>query len=367
MAKKCDLCAKRVNDTELVTACRACCVGGGGRPVYIVNGLLTYVSSYQNATPLSIKTAVSCNFDSVAVEEAKRDLLNGIQHLNIEIGDAGTIRQNSINRSAKEANLDDILQIFSVIDQTEIDENNLPIFCAQDLTKVPLAPPEASANMLSIYDIISRQEKQMMTLINELASVKKEVAEMKSVPAVRTAYSVAAATPPVYVGAPAARAKESRGPAPGPSRGDEPGEPFPELSRRAEPNTMTRDKDGFQLVDYKKKKVVGTNKSQARKGAADKSDILVAGPSKFTVQITNINPEKEADDIKNYITAQDANMKILDISDTSTAGWNTKRFLVTFEMTSYEKVMSDDFWPSNIYFRQWHEARPKRQQQQSAL
>ena len=66
MAKKCDLCAKRVNDTELVTACRACCVGGGGRPVYIVNGLLTYVSSYQNATPLSIKTAVSCNFDKAA-------------------------------------------------------------------------------------------------------------------------------------------------------------------------------------------------------------------------------------------------------------------------------------------------------------
>ena len=53
-------------------------------------------------------------------------------------------------------------------------------------------------------------------------------------------------------------------------------------------------------------------------------------------------------------------MRINDIKDTSTDGWDTKRFILTFDTEYFEKVMQTEFWPDRIYFKQWFKPRNPR-------
>ena len=46
-------------------------------------------------------------------------------------------------------------------------------------------------------------------------------------------------------------------------------------------------------------------------------------------------------------------MKLENIQDASTEGWETKRFILTFKAEDKEKVFKGDFWPQRIYFKQW--------------
>jgi len=51
-------------------------------------------------------------------------------------------------------------------------------------------------------------------------------------------------------------------------------------------------------------------------------------------------------------------VKVKAVTDESAAGWDTKRFLVTFALNDLDRVMKEDFWPSGIYFKKFFPARP---------
>ena len=136
-------------------------------------------------------------------------------------------------------------------------------------------------------------------------------------------------------------------------------------SRNTNQSVDRSGEDGFKEVTYKKNKIPDRTggRRQVAKGSAAKSDVLSAGPTKFTVQLTNINPEKTADDIKLYVKSQNEEIELGDIQDTSSEGWQTKRFLATFDIKHYDEVMNDIFWPERIYYRIWYPERIQRDKQ----
>ena len=119
------------------------------------------------------------------------------------------------------------------------------------------------------------------------------------------------------------------------------------------------DGDGFTLATNKKHKGKTALKQKSTQGTAENTGQFVAGPEYIKVQLTNVHPSMTADMIRSYIEEKDDTVVINDIQDTSSEGWETKRFLITFEKTSSEKVMQPSFWPPKIYYRQWFTARPK--------
>ncbi len=81
----------------------------------------------------------------------------------------------------------------------------------------------------------------------------------------------------------------------------------------------------------------------ARTGVTGDSVLHIAGPQTFQVQITNVNSELEADDIKEFIVNKEMGIEVINIEDKTSKGWQAKRFLLTFDYKHYEQVMSADF------------------------
>ena len=94
-------------------------------------------------------------------------------------------------------------------------------------------------------------------------------------------------------------------------------------------------------------------------GTSEGPSSLKAGPEVFHIQLTNIHPDIGIDQLKKYINDKDNSIDPVDVKDTSSSGWETKRFLVTLKSSEFDKVMTGDFWPSRIYYKQWYKARPK--------
>ena len=109
----------------------------------------------------------------------------------------------------------------------------------------------------------------------------------------------------------------------------------------------------------------GNSKKQVKKtsagGSGANSDALVAGPTTFMIQLTNVSPTINADDIARYIENKELDIKANDVKDHSTEGWSTKRFLLTFDHCHLDKVLSDDFWSQKIYYRRWFTPKAKAQ------
>ena len=97
------------------------------------------------------------------------------------------------------------------------------------------------------------------------------------------------------------------------------------------------------------------------RGTSDSDSKLKVGPTLFHMQLTNLHPDTDIKAISEYITEKDPSIVPVEVKDTSSEGWETKRFLVSFNFSAYEKVMTSSFWPSKIYFKQWYIARPKKE------
>ena len=358
--KKCQCCEQKRYEADF-TVCRTCYQDKGesmdntNGPT-VINGLLAYVSTYQHrSSNFQLKIAISAHYQENDIEDAKKDLIKGLEGLNLPLGDNVKERQNSANRSAKEAAIDDILNIFRICDQHEL--NKGPIYCATDLSKLPPAPPEASGSMLSVFDILSKQEQQITALYTALTEVRAEIADMKAKPAAMSFSSMPHHSSPSYA---AIATENSRNTQPTPRHhgsaagvrsaagvGLTAGIGATGVGTSEDPRQP--DAAGFTTVENKRK----FKAREKTKGTGDADDALQAGPTKFTIQITNVNPEKTEDDIKEYINKKENAVQPCEIVDASEEGWDTKRFLITFPIKAFDAVMSGDYWPDRIYFRQW--------------
>ncbi|ELT89597.1 hypothetical protein CAPTEDRAFT_209651 [Capitella teleta] len=100
----------------------------------------------------------------------------------------------------------------------------------------------------------------------------------------------------------------------------------------------------FKEPRRKQRNKEGTAGAQAS-GGASKENCLLGGNETICIQLTNVNPKVTEANINDHVTLQGIDVCKVNVSDTSTDGWLTKRFQVTFPRDMTERVLSTDFWP----------------------
>ena len=330
----------------------------------VVNELLCYVATYQHkSTQLQLKMAILSFYNEDDVKEAKRILIDAVKELTSGISEASMDRVNSSRRTAREAHIEDILQIFKAIDS--LDEDNLPIFCARDARKLPPAAPETASSLMSVLEVVAAQRRDIDALNEIVTRMSVDVTQNKS--QIESLHKQSQ-RPQSYSKAVFSAVPNSNGPSThnaasagyaakqhtaaisnmNPSRQGQ-GPVTAEIMENSVKLVQAQDEDGYQKVMRRKPKA----------GASKGPQALAAGPEEFKVQVTNVNPKIGEQEIRTYIDGQDGDVTVKEIEDASSEGWTTKRFILKFDMKHYDAVMDSAFWPEKIYFKRWFDARKR--------
>ena len=359
--KTCEICRAKPSEQECVTVCKGCVKKDNEDNSIVLNEVLAYIGTYhKRATSLQLKLAMCTHFHEDQLENAKKILIQCLEEVDIDIGEYTKSRQDSARRSMKEAIMEDIIQIFKAMDLS-MDANAIPTFAAADVSKLPPVGPEEAGNLMSFYEVLNRQQDIILRLERNLNELRDDVTglqanQLRPTYATRTAHGLQNTwpSPQQSVQQPVRKANEP------PQRDNTTaiGSSSQPHGQRPVSNQLAAD-DGFQTVMPKRPPRPPGEKSKS--GSATGSNMLKSGPVQFHVQLTNVNPTLVTDDIKNFIISQDDTIVPEEIKDTSSEGYHTKRFLVTFKMTDYDKIMSEEFWPDKIYFKRWFP--PRRPQQ----
>ena len=370
--KKCEQCKK----ADAVT-CVSCSTK---KSTVILNHVLAYIATYiKRSSVIQLKLAVIGYYDEGDITMAKTELISSLQDFSMDLQNESVTRQNSPARSAKEATVDDIISIFQKMD---VSDDEMPKFYVEDVSKLPPASPEAGGSLMTLVEAMAamRGEMQVMqeTVTALQATVNTHDAKIQHCARPTTnrgTFAEAAATirdswrpESLSMGiAPFPSAGGSAGPQ---NRGSRPG------SRSGTPH---RPRDGSSVDDQftvisgngGKRPFKGSNpnnngqsagnkpKQQHGKAGTAKSGTFKVGPQSFQMQLTNVHPDMDAEAIKEYIRERDPTIKATNIEDKSSDGWETKRYLLTFDAQFYEKVLCSDFWPNKIYYKQWFAPREK--------
>ena len=315
--------------------------------------------------------AVMTFYSEEDIHEAKIKLMRAAQDA-VDIRDIKENRQNTAQRSAKEKEVEDIIQIMKWID--EDDEVTIE-FVAKDLTRLPPSAPEAGGSTTSLIEIMGRQTSQHMELRNLVTEIKSEMQNLKEDVENNKRLLERRSTRDALYATAAAPSSSTQGQQE--SRMKQPAVSTNEITTAGPANIVKA--DGQPVETYQTAGRNGTSrlnkgsgtsrpnkgntappKSNRKQGKADASDVLQGGPSQIFVQITNVRPHVTADNLSAYIANHTENgIKEVSIQDTSSEGWYTKRYILEFDSKHKDTVLSEDFWPGNIYYKRWFPERKK--------
>jgi hypothetical protein len=290
------------------------------------------------------------------VNEAKDVILNQAKKMDIDVKDIDVRRQDSSTRSAKEAETDDILGLYTKM--ISVNQRKAPRFCCDDVSCLPPTAPEAGGSLLSLFEVMAKQQRQLLQMESAMASLQANVMKNTEKLAGMVPTYAAAVCPgesgKTSVTTPSISYFKAVEGAPGTSR-------INQEMVSAALQQVTEGAAGFNAVHGNgKRQLKGTGKLTARPrkppqaGAADDNGSLSSGPEVFHVQLTNVSPKITEDEITQYITEKNDKLDINEIKDTSSEGWETKRFCLTFNMEFFDEIMNDQFWPKGIYYKQWY-------------
>jgi hypothetical protein len=350
--KKCDLCT--VKDAEYCV-CLACNKQDNN---IVVNGLLTYMSTYcHRSSHGQMKTAVMAFFDATAVHVARDTLIKALEG---KIECDTSRRQDSCNRTAQEAEVEDILEVFEKLNAPEAAAIR-PRFMTDDLFHIPRIAPEAGS-LMTVVETVSQMRKELTQLQEVVSGVRMELTghseiidkvkgheEQRSQASYASAVGIRSSGP--STAAPHASVQKAV-PLPGRSG------ITTEIVSQALQVVASQQKDKSSLSPDGFTRVENKRRQRGTAGTSTNAGRVMAGPESLHVQLTNVHQSVDADTIREYIKDQDDQIEIKEIKDTSTDGWETRRFLVTFNMEDQEKVLKGEFWPARIYFRRWYVNRP---------
>lgn len=309
----------------------------------IFDPMLTYVASVRNAATVSnMKRMLLAKFTASQVKNARAALWDKSPHILGELPD----RRDGKNRTANEAMVEDILEAFSKLEGA----GDLPTFAvrSEQLHLVPRARPEE----IDVFSLVDR-----VNALEETLDLLKGAVVSKT--AARWTHNSEDDAPPM------SHMRSSRPRASGISSiRDEEQSMRPRSSSRGsvtvpkevQKKTMAEitahnANDRYTLVTKKKRPA-----KKGQKGTASNKGILKGGSDTFCVQLTNVNPAITDADIVKFVADNDIKQEIK-VEDATTPGWPTKRFRVTFPRTLFEVVMKVEFWPENVYFKQFFQPR----------
>lgn len=162
--KKCITC--KIKDAEYCTECK----NDSEKEIIVVDPLLTYVTTYlSRSSALHLRVAVLAFYSMNQIHEARYKLYDAVADV-IECD--RTDRQNSTTRSAKEAELDDILETFKKMDEAE--ENIDVKFYADDITQLPPAAPEAGGTVMALLEVIAKMQRDLSQVQDVVCRIENE-------------------------------------------------------------------------------------------------------------------------------------------------------------------------------------------------
>ena len=397
--RKCGKCKENVPNTGEVV-----CIECYTNVNIVVNRMLTYVNSHRSSSStMQIKTAILNFFSQDDIAEARQMMIDNIREVIPDFPHLNKKRTDSVNRQASDIMVDDIQDMFKALDNVD-DQWLVPRFMCDDVSKLP-GSPEAAGNMMSMYEDISCHERKLLQLQEAMTKVIQDVSrnhaditqlKTKVPPSVngnfvQTNGSKGPNTKQNQVrdkqrlrsviddsdnGNQAQNAGVTAEPSDDGDRDADPGGSG-EQKRTGYANAVLSDSTSNNDVESENRdfhKVGRNNVRRPNKGAgnvllgerpavmkkkdtrtggtAEDHGVLIAGPDTFQVQITNVSPSLAQEDIVNYVESK-GDLKPSNIEDITSDGWNTKRFLLTFEYKHHDVIMAQDFWPRRIYFKRW--------------
>ena len=345
--------------------------------------LLAYVKCYRSrSTEFNIKQAVLRWFNAEDISGARSSLEENVKTLIPNFPHFGKKRTDSANRSAREVMVSDILEMFKYLDAIQ-DHSKIPIFAAVDMAKIPPASPESAADIMSLMETLSMQQRQLTQLQETITQMRKDVnsntseIERKNHNTLPNCERTSGASGGGRPGEPC-ESKKSCGRntatevAPrieskitdsiqGKDSNKNDAERHPSFAQKAK--EASSEPNSFQFPAKRPNK--GSNKGAGfsrtkapRICGTSKTESFKAGPSTIQVQLTNVNSQTTSENIEDYIkSVKDSSVAAVKIEDKSSAGWDTKRYVVTFNYEHLDSVMSPDFWPEEIYIKRWFPAR----------
>ena len=355
-------------DSMVNEVCQTC-----QQKTMVDNSLLMYVSSYASrASRLNTRSIVLNFYSDDAIMSAKQVLEENVKEYLPDHPAIGVRRTGSSKRSASDAIVDDIIDLMTAI--RKVDAGGIPLFVCSDAKSLPNTGPEEAGNMLTVLETLASQQQQIRMMQESMSLFRIDLDKVnKNQTTVAINHNI-----PVADHQPSddSRETEKQFAVEATSNAKTSCEaseviPVKEDKRNYSNAIKQKPKDNDTSSSFQaggKRPNKGMNKSaqktslvrQSRIGGTNDSNALRAGPSRFQLQITNVNNELSTGDIKKYMSEK--GVEVVNIEDKSSDGWETKRFLITLLYQDYETVMKADFWPKKIYFKRWFPAKVKQQQ-----
>lgn len=329
-----------------------------GSEITIFDPLLAYTASARDVSSVrNLRVTLLARFTLEQVKSACSEMYS---KCGVILGEM-TERNNSKLRTAKEAYVDDILEAMAKLDNIE----DLPTFAvkSEDLKFIPRTMPE-EADMLSLADRIGSLEEALSELRYDVNVKSAHKCNCQSDPAAREYMP-----PPVQNDI---RRRSRRVSGNLTDKTSQSRDHSASSARRGPPakQLMADLAKTFEKGDFPplpKSRPKGSNKrpppskgNAKHEGASSEGSFKGSGPLTFKIVLTNVNKEADEDSIKDYIATQNEEITALEIEDTTTEGWPSKRFICKFKRCHMEQVLSPEFWPDEVYFRQWFTPRAKR-------
>lgn len=335
----------------------------------VLSELLAYVNTYQGrSTDFNIRLAILRWFNIDEISTARTAMENGVKTVIPTYPHFGKRRTDSANRSAREVMVSDILEMFKYLDAVE-DKDSIPSFAAVNVAKLPPASPEAAADMMSVMETLAAQQRQLAQLQETVVSLRHDVEVNKAGIRNKDISMPDSVTDGRILGNMPSETSTSSGATVVKNTTADAGEgtsstsdPKPTGSQSngsyAEAVNREGNETSFQTGGKRPNKGInkgaGAKKSSAPKICGTKQcDNLKAGPNTVQVQITNVNSSTSSGDIEKYISDTEENISALKVEDKSENGWDTKRYVVTFDYKHLQTVISSEFWPKGIYIKRW--------------
>ena len=366
----------------------------------ILSELLAYVNTYLSKSgEFNLRLAVLQHYDVEEITNARSIMEASVKELIPTYPNFGKKRTDSVNRTAKEIMVNDITDMFKMLDKLP-DRTDVPLFVAADLTKLPPASPETAADIMSVIETLARQERHIAQLQENMIATRKDVEKNRDdICEVGSKLTQASNKPSTSIAntrqsgdfssreAQVAVSSDTSGDTSGSGDGEAGGSvTYSAAAKSASKKVIVASRRGpddrgstqGQSTDQQengegefhkpvKRPNKGTNKSLGvsrqkppRSSGTGNSDRLSAGPKSFQLQITNVGSDVSTKDIEDYIkTSSDNAIAAEKVEDLTGENWDTKRFIITLSYEHLNTVNDTAFWPKNIYFKRWFTARAK--------
>ena len=349
----------------------------------VINEVLSYIQYYiHKSTRENIRNVLIRFFNAETIINAKTLLWEKCQGILGPID----VRRSSNIRTAKEADVTDLINGFDKINKSPFD---VPVFVAVDFENLPRFPPEDIEHM-SILDRLSKIEQRMsmvectsvnnsdslsamQTIVqqglldidkkttnttassysevvknpskfNALSVVKDNQSELVSIMWDVSEVSQKCLTEPVH---------EQRNLTRRPRSNQTMGRPTgmavdPKVAPPEGTKSQDHDADhGFQLSSYETRKQHRDQRRRTAVYGTRKHATIVGGPKCVDLFVFNVDKKVEEDSIKDFLV-QEENISVVNVECVSHINSYMKSFKIRVDQMYEAKLMDAEFWPEGI-------------------